>query len=157
MSGAPGRSFVLGIGIVGSREHDRHGPQQTPLGILDVMADWLTVIFGSSRETSDVIVDCRKHWWHDNQERSGHIRQLVINLDNGLELHTRRTRFTARMIAFAEQTGLEVVLVCDPPYRSKYNPIERCWGTLEMHWKGALLDSMATISPAGTASNRGRV
>jgi len=29
-----------------------------------------------------------------------------------------------------------------PPYHSKYNPIERCWGILEMHWNGSLLDSI---------------
>jgi Rhodopirellula transposase DDE domain len=31
------------------------------------------------------------------------------------------------------------------PYHSKYNPIERCWGILEQHWNGALLDSIATV------------
>lgn len=31
-----------------------------------------------------------------------------------------------------------------PPYHSKYNPIERCWGILEQHWNGALLDSIET-------------
>ena len=50
----------------------------------------------------------------------------------------------ARMVAFAEQTGLEIVLVYYPPYHSKYNPIERCWEILEMHWNGALLDSIDT-------------
>ena len=50
----------------------------------------------------------------------------------------------ARMVAFAEQTGLEIVLVYYPPYHSKDNPIERCWGILERHWNGALLDSIDT-------------
>lgn len=27
----------------------------------------------------------------------------------------------------------------DPPYHSKYNPVERCWGILEQHWNGAKL------------------
>jgi transposase len=25
-----------------------------------------------------------------------------------------------------------------PPYHSKYNLIERCWGILEQHWNGTL-------------------
>jgi transposase len=25
-----------------------------------------------------------------------------------------------------------------PPYHSKYNPIERCWGVLEVYWNGEL-------------------
>ncbi len=32
----------------------------------------------------------------------------------------------------------------DPPYHSKYNPIERCWAALEQFWNGAILDSMDT-------------
>src|SRR3954464_9007327 len=28
---------------------------------------------------------------------------------------------------------------------SKYNPIERCWGILEMHWNGSLLDSIEAV------------
>ena len=49
-----------------------------------------------------------------------------------------------RMVEFADHNGLEVVLVYYPPYHSKYNPIERCWGSLENHWNGTLLDSVAT-------------
>jgi hypothetical protein len=62
VSGATGRSFVLGRGIFGSREHHRHGHQRTPFGILDVV-DWLKIIFGMPPETSDIIGDCRKHCW----------------------------------------------------------------------------------------------
>ncbi len=36
-------------------------------------------------------------------------------------------------------------LVVDPPYHSKYNPIERCWGILENHWNGDVLDSVETV------------
>jgi transposase len=115
-----------------------------PFGILDVLAGWLTIIFGTSRETSDFIVDCLQQWWDENKERYTHITQLVINLDNGPALASRRTQFMARMVEFAEQNGLEVVLVYYPPYHSKYNPIERCWGILEMHWNGSLLDSIET-------------
>ena len=31
-----------------------------------------------------------------------------------------------------------------PPYHSKYNPIERCWGILENHWNGTLLNTIET-------------
>ena len=49
-----------------------------------------------------------------------------------------------RMVEFADRTGLEIVLVYYPPYHSKYNPIERCWGILERHWNGTLIDSATT-------------
>jgi hypothetical protein len=32
-----------------------------------------------------------------------------------------------------------------PPYHSKYNPIERYWGILELHWNGALLRDVETM------------
>jgi len=32
-----------------------------------------------------------------------------------------------------------------PPYHSKYNLIERCWGILENHWNGTLLNSVHTV------------
>ena len=41
--------------------------------------------------------------------------------------------------------GLVVQLAYYPPYHSKYNPIERCWGILEMHWNGSLLDSIEAV------------
>src|SRR3954467_10771738 len=31
------------------------------------------------------------------------------------------------------------------PAHSKYNPIEHCWGVLESHWNGTLLNSVATV------------
>jgi hypothetical protein len=115
-----------------------------PFGILDVLGGLLTIIFGTSRETSDFIADCLQQWWDDNRERYAHIRQLVINLDNGPENSSFRTQFMQRMIEFADRNGLEIVLVYYPPYHSKYNPIERCWGSLENHWNGTLIDSVAT-------------
>jgi len=48
-------------------------------------------------------------------------------------------------VRFADATGLEVKLVYYPPYHSKYNLIERCWGILEGHWNGTLLNSVHTV------------
>ena len=116
----------------------------TPFGILDVMTGLLTIIFGVSFETSDFIVDCLEQWWDANKERYEHIRQLVINLDNGPQNASYRTQFMKRMVEFADNNNLEIVLAYYPPYHSKYNPIERSWGILENHWSGTLLNSIET-------------
>jgi hypothetical protein len=113
-----------------------------PFGILDVVGDLLTIVFGNSRETSDFIADCLQQWWNRNQEKYSQVRQLVINLDNGPENSSFRTQFMKRMVDFADRNQLEIVLVYYPPYHSKYNPIERCWGILENHWNGTLLDTV---------------
>ena len=62
-----------------------------------------------------------------------------------------------RIVDFAHYTSLTVRLAYYPPYHSKYNPIERCWGILENHWNGALLDSIeAVIRFATTMTWQGR-
>ena len=73
------------------------------------------------------------------------MKTLVINLDNGPENHSRRTQFLKRIVEFARKYGLRVHLAYYPPYHSKYNPIERCWGILEKHWNGSLLDSIEAV------------
>jgi len=73
-----------------------------------------------------------------NKDSYAHIRQLVINLDNGPQNSSTRTQFMKRMVTFAERNDFEIVLVYYPPYHSKYNPSERCWGALERHWNGTL-------------------
>ena len=115
-----------------------------PLGILEVMTGLLTIIFGVSFETSDFIVDGLEHWWVRNQDKYSHIKQLVINLDNGPHNSSHRTQFMKRLTEFADQHDLEIVLAYYPPYHSKYNPIERCWGILENHWSGTLLNTLET-------------
>ena len=56
-----------------------------------------------------------------------------------------RTQFLKRMVEFAEQIGKPIQLLYYPPYHSKYNPIERCWGILELHWNGAKLIHVETM------------
>ena len=127
-------------------DHDmRPKAKLVPFGILEVLGALLTIIFGTSRETSDFIADCLQQWWTLSKDRYPHIRQLVIDLDNGPQNASFRTQFMNRMVEFADRNAIEIVLVYYPPYHSKYNPIERCWGILEERWNGTLLDSVETV------------
>ena len=127
-----------------------------PFGILNMMTGLLTIIFGVSFETSDFIVDCLDQWWDDNKNQYNYIKQLVINLDNGPQNSSHRTQFMKRMIEFADKNNLEVLLVYYPPYHSKYNPIERCWGILENHWSATLLNTQeVTLEWAKTMTWKG--
>ena len=102
------------------------------------------LIFGS-HETSDFWVDALQVWWSQARPEWGHIRRLVIFLDNGPKNAGSRTQFLKRMIEFADWSGLEIRLVYYPPYHSKYNPVERCWSALEKKWGGTLLNSFQVI------------
>ncbi len=127
-------------------DHDMRPKQKlVPCGILEVLGGLLTIIFGTSRETSDFLADGLQQWWNLSQAHYRHIRQLVIDLDNGPQNASVRTQFMQRMVEFADRNALEVVLVSYPPYHSKYNPIERCWGILEEHWNGTLLETVGTV------------
>jgi hypothetical protein len=122
-----------------------------PFGILEVRVAVLTLTFGVSRETADFSVDCLELWWQERKTVYAPIRELVINLDNGLELASHRTQFIKGLVEFADRHGLTIQLVYSPPYHSKYNPIERCWGVLERHWNGTLLNPIETaLRWAGT-------
>jgi hypothetical protein len=107
--------------------------------------------------TSDCIVDVLIDWWELNKDRFSDITHLVLNLDNGPESHSRRTQFMFRLIDFVRRTGLHILLAYYPPYHSKYNPVERCWGVLENHWSGELLNSVdAVVGCSGSMTWKGK-
>lgn len=117
----------------------------TPVGIFLPATDELTLYAVTSKVTSDCLVDRLIQWWECNRERFPHIKTLVINQDNGPENSSHRTQFMQRLVAFVDQYQITVRLAYYPPYHSKYNPIERCFGILEQHWNGSLLDSIDAV------------
>ena len=141
-----GKSRVL----TKAADHD-FDPQAsvTPVGILLPACDELFLYGVTSKVTSDGLVDRLVDWWETVRERFADITTLVINLDNGPENHSRRTQFMQRLLEFAQRYRLTLRLASYPPYHSKYNAIERCWGIWEQHWKGALLDSVDAVIQYG--------
>ena len=117
----------------------------TPFGIFLPQYDDLWLYMACSKVTSDFIVDRLEQWWQEVRLRFLSVKTLVINLDNGPENHSRRTQFLKLVVGFAREYGLVIQLAYYPPYHSMYNPIERCWGVLEMHWNGSLLDSVEAV------------
>ena len=106
----------------------------TPVGLLLAQHDELTIYMAQSKVTSDCIVDCLDTLWTENKPRFAAIDTLVLLLDNGPENSGRRTQFLHRIVQFVDEHQISVRLAYFPPYHSKYNPVERCWGILEQHW-----------------------
>ena len=136
----------------GHRQADDHdmGVKEAyiPCGIVDEDTDELFISFGSSykavrpcvalrrsgmltKTTSDFIVDTLKAWWAKlTPQVRHHLPMLQIKVDNGPENSGVRTQFLKRIVDWVDQIGKPVRLLFYPPYHSKYNPVERCWGCL---------------------------
>ncbi len=118
----------------------------TPFGVVDEDTGQLHITFGSSFKTSDFIVNSLYDWWNClSVDERVNISLLQIKADNGPESSGRRTQFLKRMVEFTDYIAKPVQLLYYPPYHSKYNPIERCWGILELHWNGAKLLNVNTM------------
>ena len=130
-----------------AQDHDMGSKEKyIPCGILDEDSAQLYINFGSSYKTSDFIVDTIEQWWSMlsvGEQNDTHLIQLKV--DNGPESSGVRTQFLHRMVQFANQTKTKIQLLYYPPYHSKYNPIERCWGVLEKHWNGSKLLDLSTM------------
>ena len=112
-------------------------------------------LFGRSKETSDFIADGLDLWWNERKAIHPGVKRLHIELDNGPEIASSRTQFMKRLVEFADRHQVEIELAYLPPYHSKYNPVERCWGVLERHWNGAVLGTIAeALHWAGTMTWR---
>jgi hypothetical protein len=137
---------LRGLEPVKALDHDM-GTCDTliPFGILEVKQKQFNVLYGTSLETSDFLVDGLEHWWRYRKKNYPGITSLQIDLDNGPELESGRTQFIKRMVDWAEKIKLPIELVYYPPYHSKYNPVEHCWGVLECHWSGALLTDLEVV------------
>ena len=114
--------------------------------ILDENSGQLYLHFGSSYKTSDFRVDNLQSWWTILPNLEQQERQLIqLKIDNGLESSGIRTQFLKRIVDFSDEIGRPIQILHYPPYHSKYNPIERCWGVLEQHWSGTLLQDIQTL------------
>lgn len=117
-----------------------------PCGIVDEDSGVLHIHFGSSYKTSDFIVDTVQQWWESlTLAQQQGTQQIQLKVDNGPESSGVRTQFLHRMVEFVDTIGKPIHLLYYPPYHSKYNPIERCWGILEQHWNGAQFKDVATM------------
>lgn len=143
--------------VVEADDHDTEIlAKLVPVGIFEPVSGASSIFFGTSLETSDLIVDCLELWWEENKENIDNINCLAINSDNGPHVQSHRRWFIKRMTEFAERSGLEIHMIYYPPYHSKYNPVERLWGILENHWNGSLLESIeSALEWAGTMTWNG--
>lgn len=130
-----------------ANDHDMGAKEKyIPCGLVDEDSGQLYIEFGHSYKTSDFIVDVLEHWWSQLSPTAQKTLKLIqLKVDNGPESSGVRTQFLKRIVAWVDHIGKPLQLLYYPPYHSKYNPIERCWGILEKHWNGARLTDVETL------------
>ena len=127
-----GKSRIL----LKASDHELTNDSLTPFGILDLKTNQSYFYNFINKPTSNAIVDCIDDYLADKL-----CTKLVILLDNGPDNSGVRTAFLKALVDLSDKYKIEIELVYYPPYRSKYNPIERLWARLEMMWNGMLLST----------------
>ena len=116
--------------------------KMVPFGIFLPETNENFFFFSATKATADFMVDQIEVLWPELKKRCPEMETLVINADNGPESSGQRTQWLKRLVDFANSENITIELAYYPPYHSKYNPIERCWGLLENHWNSELLNSV---------------
>lgn len=109
---------------------------------MEIESAQLFITFVQGPATADTTADQIEQWWTSRQQIYAHVKTIMIDLDNGPEVSSSRRQFMKRLIEFANRYDIVIELVYYPPYHSKYNIIERCWGILEQHWNGTQLKTI---------------
>jgi len=127
-------------------DHDFGAIQKlTPFGIILPETKQTHFWMATSKVTADFMADRLEELFPKLLERCPGLETLVINADNGCESSGRRTQWLKRLREFSDRHNITIELAYYPPYHSKYNPIERCWGVLENHWRGEILGSIQKV------------
>lgn len=100
-------------GNIRAQDHDMGAKEKyIPCGIVDEDTGKLYLNFGSSRKTSDFMVDNLSQWWSTlGRKEKQQIELIQIKVDNGAENSGVRTQFLKRMVDFADETGKSIQLL----------------------------------------------
>jgi hypothetical protein len=118
-----------------------------PQGIYDLQANKGYVSIGGSNETADFIVDNLLWWWKEyGIHQYPDAKNILLLCDAGGANSYRHFIFKHRLMEFAKQTGLSVIVCHYPPYCSKWNPIEhRLFSQVHKAMEGVVFSDYKTV------------
>ena len=118
-----------------------------PHGIYDLQANKGYISIGSSSETADFVMDNLRWWWYEYGIHDYPDTQNILLLcDAGGANSYRHHVFKYKLMEFAAETGLSVIVCHYPPYCSKWNPIEhRLFSQVHKAMQGIVLSDYATV------------
>jgi hypothetical protein len=118
-----------------------------PHGIYDLQANKGYISIGSSSETADFILDNLLWWWWEHGiDLYPDAKNLLLLCDAGGANSYRHYAFKHKLMIFARETRLSVIVCHYPPYCSKWNPIEhRLFCHVHKAVEGAVFSDYETV------------
>jgi hypothetical protein len=118
-----------------------------PQGIYDLQANRGYISIGASSETAEFIVDNLLWWWWQyGIHQYPDAKNILLLCDAGGANSYRHIVFKHRLMSFAKQTGLSVIVCHYPPYCSKWNPIEhRLFSQVHKAMEGVVFSDYPTV------------
>ena len=118
-----------------------------PHGIYDLQANKGYVSIGSSSETADFIIDNLLWWWFEHGiDEYPDAKNILLLCDAGGANSYRHHIFKKKLMEFAKETGLSVIVCHYPPYCSKWNPIEhRLFSHVHKAMSGVIFSDYQTV------------
>jgi hypothetical protein len=118
-----------------------------PHGIYDLQANYAYISIGSSSETADFVMDNLRWWWEEyGIHQYPDAKNILLFCDAGGANCYRHHIFKHRLLSFARETGLSVIVCHYPPYCSKWNPIEhRLFSQVHKAMSGGVLSDYQTV------------
>ena len=118
-----------------------------PHGIYDVGRNEGFVHLNTSHDTSELACDSIAAWWEDHGRAAyPGAKKLRVLCDGGGSNSASRYLFKKELQKLATRLGLEIRVAHDPPYCSKYNPIEhRLFPHVTRACRGVIFRALETV------------
>lgn len=118
-----------------------------PHGIYDLQANKGYVSIGNSSETADFVIDNLLWWWFEHGiHQYLDAKNILLLCDAGGANCYRHHIFKKKLMDFAKETGLSVIVCHYPPYCSKWNPIEhRLFSHVHKAMSGVVFSDYQTV------------
>jgi hypothetical protein len=143
-----GRCYCSGGVKVYDHDYELLGEGKViPHGIYDLKENKGYLSIGASSETAAFVLDNLLWWWW---EYGLHLypdaKNLLLLCDAGGANSYRHYVFKQKLLVFATETGLSVIVCHYPPYCSKWNPIEhRLFCHVHKAMEGGVFTSYETV------------
>ena len=96
-----------------------------PYGIYDVTMNKGYMNIGISFDTPEFVRYSINRFFEEIKEDHPFANELILLCDGGGSNNSRCTAFRYQMALLSKQIGMEITIIHYPPYRSKFNKIER--------------------------------